>query len=163
MLRGTGWIVPAGGEPVALGEGDVAIVTGGAAVHPRGHRRRGRADAAAVGGARARPLHDRRLRGDRRRGPAGPSHLREHHGRPERPAHRQLPGGRPGLRAAADPPGWYRALGDPVTGRALRPIHDRPERPWTVAGLAEEAGVSRAAFARWSRSPTRSATAARSA
>ncbi|MFF2790067.1 cupin domain-containing protein [Streptomyces sp. NPDC058049] len=29
MLRGTGWIVPGGGEePVALGEGDVAIVTG---------------------------------------------------------------------------------------------------------------------------------------
>ncbi|MFD3694604.1 AraC family transcriptional regulator [Streptomyces sp. NPDC058646] len=48
----------------------------------------------------------------------------------------------------ADPPGWYRALGDPVTGRALRLIHDGPERPWTVTALAEEAGVSRATFAR---------------
>ncbi|MFD6972916.1 cupin domain-containing protein [Streptomyces sp. NPDC059979] len=48
----------------------------------------------------------------------------------------------------ADPPGWYRALGDPVAGRALRLIHDRPARPWTVTTLAEEAGVSRATFAR---------------
>jgi AraC-like DNA-binding protein len=48
----------------------------------------------------------------------------------------------------ADPPGWYRALGDPVTGRALRLIHDRPAHPWTVAALAEEAGVSRATLAR---------------
>lgn len=48
----------------------------------------------------------------------------------------------------ADPPGWYRALSDPVAGRALRLIHDRPARPWTVTALAEEAGVSRATFAR---------------
>ncbi|MEV7444847.1 AraC family transcriptional regulator [Streptomyces sp. NPDC091204] len=48
----------------------------------------------------------------------------------------------------ADPPGWYRALGDPVAGPALRVIHDRPARPWTVAELAEGAGVSRATFAR---------------
>ncbi len=51
-------------------------------------------------------------------------------------------------RPEADPPGWYRALGDPVAGRALRLIHDRPARPWTVAALAEEAGVSRATLAR---------------
>ncbi|MFB7369343.1 cupin domain-containing protein [Streptomyces sp. NPDC056222] len=51
-------------------------------------------------------------------------------------------------RPEADPPGWYRALGDPVAGRALRLIHDRPARPWTVAALAEETGVSRATFAR---------------
>ncbi|MDX2393656.1 AraC family transcriptional regulator [Streptomyces sp. DK15] len=48
----------------------------------------------------------------------------------------------------SDPPGWYRALGDPVAGKALRLMHDRPARPWTVAALAEEAGVSRATFAR---------------
>ncbi|MEU7601033.1 AraC family transcriptional regulator [Streptomyces sp. NPDC041003] len=48
----------------------------------------------------------------------------------------------------SDPPGWYRALGDPVAGPALRLIHDRPARPWTVAALAEEAGVSRATLAR---------------
>lgn len=51
-------------------------------------------------------------------------------------------------RPEADPPGWYRALSDPVVGRALRLIHDRPARPWTVTALAEETGVSRATFAR---------------
>ncbi|MFD3468513.1 helix-turn-helix domain-containing protein [Streptomyces sp. NPDC058682] len=51
-------------------------------------------------------------------------------------------------RPEADPPGWYRVLGDPVAGRTLQLIHHRPERPWTVAALAEEAGVSRATFAR---------------
>lgn len=51
-------------------------------------------------------------------------------------------------RPEADPPGWYRALGDPVAGRALRLIHDRPAQPWTVAELAEETGVSRATLAR---------------
>ncbi|MFF3336313.1 cupin domain-containing protein [Streptomyces sp. NPDC002888] len=51
-------------------------------------------------------------------------------------------------RPEGSPPGWYRALSDPVAGRALRLIHDRPARPWTVAALAEEAGVSRATFAR---------------
>jgi AraC-like DNA-binding protein len=51
-------------------------------------------------------------------------------------------------RPAADPPGWYRAYGDPVVGRALRAVHDDPARPWTVATLAATAGASRAAFAR---------------
>jgi AraC-like DNA-binding protein len=51
-------------------------------------------------------------------------------------------------RPQADPPGWYRALGDPVVGRALRLIHDRPAHPWTVSALAERAGVSRATLAR---------------
>jgi AraC-like DNA-binding protein len=51
-------------------------------------------------------------------------------------------------RPAADPPGWYRAHGDPVVGRALRVIHEEPARPWTVATVAASAGVSRAALAR---------------
>jgi AraC-like DNA-binding protein len=51
-------------------------------------------------------------------------------------------------RPDADAPGWYRAYSDPVVGRALRLIHDDPARQWTVAELAAEAGVSRAAFAR---------------
>jgi AraC-like DNA-binding protein len=51
-------------------------------------------------------------------------------------------------RPEASPPGWYRALGDPIAGPALRAIHDRPNRRWTVADLAAEAGSSRAAFAR---------------
>ncbi|MBP2473485.1 AraC-like DNA-binding protein [Crossiella equi] len=48
----------------------------------------------------------------------------------------------------ANPPAWYRALGDPVVGPALRALHAEPARPWTVAALAEESGVSRAALAR---------------
>jgi AraC-like DNA-binding protein len=45
-------------------------------------------------------------------------------------------------------PGWYRAQGDPVVGRALRMLQNSPAQPWTVATLAREIGVSRAAFAR---------------
>lgn len=44
--------------------------------------------------------------------------------------------------------GWGAALADPAVSAALRLIHARPERPWTVAGLAAEVGLSRAAFAR---------------
>ncbi|MFI0470617.1 helix-turn-helix domain-containing protein [Saccharopolyspora sp. 5N102] len=44
-------------------------------------------------------------------------------------------------------PAWYRAHHDPPIGRALALIHESPERPWTVAQLAAEAGMSRAAFA----------------
>ncbi|MFJ4783612.1 AraC family transcriptional regulator [Streptomyces sp. NPDC088794] len=51
-------------------------------------------------------------------------------------------------RPDADAPAWCRALDDPVVGTALRLLHDAPARPWTVADLAVEAGVSRAAFAR---------------
>ncbi|WP_020673438.1 AraC family transcriptional regulator [Amycolatopsis nigrescens] len=51
---------------------------------------------------------------------------------------------RPDVRA----PAWYRAHSDPVVGRALRMLHNNPERPWTVAALASDAGVSRAALAR---------------
>lgn len=51
---------------------------------------------------------------------------------------------RPGTRA----PAWFRAHHDPVVGLALRLIHDDPAHPWTVAELADAAGVSRAWFAR---------------
>jgi AraC-like DNA-binding protein len=51
-------------------------------------------------------------------------------------------------RHAADAPAWYRGHGDPVIGRALRLIESQPAHPWTVAELAREVGVSRAAFAR---------------
>src|SRR3954452_6784049 len=51
-------------------------------------------------------------------------------------------------RPDAATPRWYRAYSDPVVGKALRLIHDDPARPWTVAELAAEAGVSRAAMAR---------------
>jgi AraC-like DNA-binding protein len=44
--------------------------------------------------------------------------------------------------------GWAQALRDPSLSAALRAIQDRPGEPWTVASLASEAGLSRAAFAR---------------
>jgi AraC-like DNA-binding protein len=50
--------------------------------------------------------------------------------------------------ADADAPAWYRADSDPVVGRALRMLHNNPAHPWTVATLAAEVGVSRAALAR---------------
>ena len=51
-------------------------------------------------------------------------------------------------RPDGDAPGWYRASGDPVVGYALRLMHHNPAHPWTVAELARETGVSRAALAR---------------
>ena len=45
-------------------------------------------------------------------------------------------------------PGWYTAHADPVVGPALKLVHEAPEHQWTVANLAAEVGVSRAAFAR---------------
>lgn len=51
-------------------------------------------------------------------------------------------------RPEADAPAWYRAQTDPVVGRALRMLHNNPAHPWTVANLAGEIGVSRAALAR---------------
>jgi AraC-like DNA-binding protein len=50
--------------------------------------------------------------------------------------------------ARPDAPAWYRAHRDPVVGRGLKLLHQQPARPWTVAALAAETGVSRAAFAR---------------
>ena len=47
----------------------------------------------------------------------------------------------------ATPPAWYRALADPVIGAALRLLHADPAHGWTVAELAAETGMSRAAFA----------------
>ncbi|MCK2218775.1 AraC family transcriptional regulator [Actinomadura sp. ATCC 31491] len=50
-------------------------------------------------------------------------------------------------RPEAAPPAWYRALSDPAIGEALRLLHEHPARRWTVAALAGEVGLSRAAFA----------------
>jgi AraC-like DNA-binding protein len=50
--------------------------------------------------------------------------------------------------AEAQRPAWYRASSDPIVGPVLTLLHERPQDPWTVAGLASEAGVSRAALAR---------------
>lgn len=51
-------------------------------------------------------------------------------------------------RPEARPPAWYQAYSHPVIGRALRMLHNNPAHPWTVAALAAETGVSRAALAR---------------
>ena len=45
-------------------------------------------------------------------------------------------------------PAWFRAMDDPAIGAALRAVHAAPQRPWTVAELAAQASLSRAAFAR---------------
>ncbi|MBF6467852.1 AraC family transcriptional regulator [Nocardia beijingensis] len=50
--------------------------------------------------------------------------------------------------ARNDAPAWYRAYGDPLVGKALRLLQHNPAHGWTVAGLAEAVGVSRAALAR---------------
>lgn len=51
-------------------------------------------------------------------------------------------------RPEAEAPVWYRSQSDPVVGRALQLLHDDPARAWTVASLATELGVSRAALSR---------------
>ncbi|WP_127128513.1 AraC family transcriptional regulator [Georgenia sp. SYP-B2076] len=51
-------------------------------------------------------------------------------------------------RRAGEAPGWYRAGGDPVVGRAVRLMENSLAHPWTVASLAATVGVSRAALAR---------------
>lgn len=48
----------------------------------------------------------------------------------------------------AEAPGWCRALDHPQVGRALRLLHEDPARRWRVDTLADEVGLSRAAFAR---------------
>lgn len=51
-------------------------------------------------------------------------------------------------RDEAEAPGWYQAQSDPVVGHVLAIMHNNPDQPWTVASLAAEAAVSRAALAR---------------
>lgn len=50
--------------------------------------------------------------------------------------------------ATNEAPAWYRAMSDPVVGKAMRLLHNNPAHPWTVAALATEVGVSRASLAR---------------
>lgn len=49
----------------------------------------------------------------------------------------QLPSGRSG---------WLAGAADPVIGRALGSLHQRPEHPWTLDELAQETGLSRSAL-----------------
>lgn len=50
--------------------------------------------------------------------------------------------------ARTDAPARFHAHTDPVVGHALRLLHNNPAHPWTVASLAAEVAVSRAALAR---------------
>ncbi|BBG03510.1 MULTISPECIES: AraC family transcriptional regulator [Pseudonocardia] len=51
-------------------------------------------------------------------------------------------------RPGGAPPAWYSAHRDRVVGHALRLLHAEPAAPWTVAALADRAGVSRATLAK---------------
>ena len=48
---------------------------------------------------------------------------------------------------AYDDTGWLAGLRDPVTGRALAAIHNRPAEDWSLERLARECGVSRSLLA----------------
>lgn len=47
----------------------------------------------------------------------------------------------------AEHTGWLAALRDPIAGRAIALLHERPAHPWTVDELARAAGVSRSGLA----------------
>jgi AraC-like DNA-binding protein len=47
----------------------------------------------------------------------------------------------------SDEPGWLHGLRDPAIARALSAVHEDLTRGWTVASLAQMAGVSRTVFA----------------
>ena len=49
---------------------------------------------------------------------------------------------------ADGPPSWLTALRDPLMGRVLAILHDRPGEQWTLASLADEVHLSRATLAR---------------
>jgi AraC-like DNA-binding protein len=51
-------------------------------------------------------------------------------------------------RPAGVAPSWLTALRDPMIGRVLALLHDRPAEPWTLEQLASEVHVSRATLAR---------------
>jgi AraC-like DNA-binding protein len=42
---------------------------------------------------------------------------------------------------------WLAGLRDPMVGRALGRLHERPAHPWTLAGLARDVGASRSVLA----------------
>jgi AraC-like DNA-binding protein len=43
--------------------------------------------------------------------------------------------------------GWLSGLRDPIVGRALAALHERPARAWTLEDLASEVGASRSVLA----------------
>jgi AraC-like DNA-binding protein len=51
-------------------------------------------------------------------------------------------------RPGGEPPAWWAAQHDQVVGHALHLLHTEPATPWTVAALADRAGVSRSTLAK---------------
>ena len=51
-------------------------------------------------------------------------------------------------RPGGQPPAWWAAQRDPVVGDALRLLHADPAAQWTVASLADRAGVARSTLAK---------------
>jgi AraC-like DNA-binding protein len=47
----------------------------------------------------------------------------------------------------SDRAGWLSGLRDPIVGRALSLLHERPADPWSLERLAKDLGVSRSALA----------------
>lgn len=47
----------------------------------------------------------------------------------------------------ADTAGWLAGLRDPMVGKALKLIHDKPAQDWTIKSLAKQAGLSRSVLA----------------
>jgi AraC-like DNA-binding protein len=47
----------------------------------------------------------------------------------------------------AEETGWLAGLRDPLVGRALARLHERPAHAWTLEGLARDVGLSRSALA----------------
>jgi AraC-like DNA-binding protein len=43
--------------------------------------------------------------------------------------------------------GWLAGARDPIVGKSLGVLHSRIAHPWTIAGLADEVGISRTALA----------------
>jgi len=43
--------------------------------------------------------------------------------------------------------GWLAGARDPIVGKSLGLLHSRVAHPWTIAGLADEVGISRSALA----------------
>jgi AraC-like DNA-binding protein len=42
--------------------------------------------------------------------------------------------------------GWLAGTRDPIVGKSLALLHGSPAHPWTIAGLADEVGISRSAL-----------------
>ena len=47
----------------------------------------------------------------------------------------------------AEKAGWLAGLRDPMVGKALTLIHDKPAHDWTIESLAKQAGLSRSVLA----------------